>query len=96
MSTIKLSDCEHILEVADANFANSSFSDVRLAESIFREVTFEGSRFEQTHMDGSVFDTVSLAGVSIRNGHYEGMTIDGIAVTELLDAYRRAQAPVAQ
>jgi uncharacterized protein YjbI with pentapeptide repeats len=90
MSTLKLTDCEHVIDASNANFGNSSFEDVRFADSRFNEVTFEAARFDSALLDGCHFDTVSMIGVSISNGRYDGMTIDGIAVTDLLEQYRRA------
>lgn len=89
MSIIKLDDCEHAIHASNANLANSRLEDVRLAESTVEQVTFEGSTFKEVYFDQSRFDRVSFAGVQITNGIYNGMSIDGIDVQELLTVYRR-------
>lgn len=92
MSKIKLSDCEHVIDAADANLASSRFEDVRLAGSEFVQVTLESSRFRDVHLDACAFENTSFAGASTRNCVYSGMTIEGIEVDALLSAYRAAQA----
>lgn len=92
MSIIKLADCQHSIEASDANFTNSRFDDVSLADSLFKEVTLASSRFEGVYMDGCRFERVSLAGASITDGVYDGMTIEGISVTALLACYEAAHA----
>jgi uncharacterized protein YjbI with pentapeptide repeats len=92
MSTIKLGDCEHIIEVRDANLEGSSFVDVSLAGVVISESSLERARFKNVHLDGAVFEGVSLVGVVINNADCQRMTIDGIAVTDLLQAWRASQA----
>ena len=94
MSTIKLHDCQHDLDVSDVNLEGSHFSDVRLAESTFESATLEASKFTDVVFDTSVIEHSSLVGVSIKNCDYEGMRIDGVAVKDLLEAYQsRVEEP---
>lgn len=90
MSIIKLDDCEHAIHASNANLANSQFEDVRLADSTIEQVTFESSTFKDVYFDQCRFDRVSFAGVQITNGVYNGMSIDGIDVNELLAVHRRS------
>lgn len=102
MSEVVMKNCQHTLLVSDANLEGSRFSDVRLAQAQFREMTFEQSSFaecsfEQTSwrrisFSGTTFEEVSLMDVQIRKSRYEGMTIDGISVVELLEVYRATRA----
>jgi uncharacterized protein YjbI with pentapeptide repeats len=92
MSTIKMNDCEHTFDITNANLRSSRFEDVNLAETTFEAVTLEAANFKDVHMDCCVLDTVSLAGSTIRNGKYEGMTIDGIDVNAMLSLFRAQQA----
>lgn len=92
MSTIKLHDCQHDLDVSDVNLEGSRFSDVRLAESTFESATLEASKFTDVVFDTSVIEKSSLVGVSIKDCEYDGMSIDGIEVTALLHAYRNSVA----
>jgi uncharacterized protein YjbI with pentapeptide repeats len=98
MSEVIMKDCQHLLIASDANLEKSRFRDVRLAQldccsitfeqSKFSEGTFEQSNFYRIRLDGCVFHDVSFCDVEIKDSTYDGMTIDGIAVTELLDLYR--------
>ena len=47
-----------------------------------------GWRVTNVNLSGLKLSKVNLAGASITDGRYDGMTIDGIEVTELLAAYR--------
>lgn len=93
MSTIKLSDCEHVVEASDANLAESVFEDVRLAGVRFAQVTFEGSKFVDSHLDGCVFTNVSLAGVTISDSHLDGLVINGIEIAPLIAAAHAGLQP---
>jgi uncharacterized protein YjbI with pentapeptide repeats len=39
-------------------------------------------------LSGSLFDDVNLSGAVISDGRYDGMTIDGVDVVEMLRVYR--------
>jgi uncharacterized protein YjbI with pentapeptide repeats len=91
MSKIQLNDCEHVINASDANLASSRFEDVRLADCEFVQVTLENSHFRDVYLDACAFEKTSFAGVCIRNSLYTGMTIEGIEVDALLEAYRAAK-----
>jgi uncharacterized protein YjbI with pentapeptide repeats len=90
MSTIKLKDCQHIIEASDANLSESRFEDTRMTKVVFREMTLEGSSFNNVLLDDSSFEQVSFAGVRIADCRYDGMTIDGVPVLDLLAAHRQS------
>ncbi|MCH8622250.1 pentapeptide repeat-containing protein [Undibacterium sp. TS12] len=60
------------------DLSRSNFNEVMLAACDFSNVDFQGSRF----------DTVSFRHARMQNLDVEGMTIDGILVSELLRVYK--------
>lgn len=65
----------------------------------FRDVNLSAAQFNDINLSNAVFDDVNLTRLIIRNANCshlaitdaccEGMTIDGILVTDLLRAYQR-------
>jgi uncharacterized protein YjbI with pentapeptide repeats len=98
VSKIDLCSCKHSLNAEDADLSKSAFEEVSLAHSRFRAVSFEDVEIERARMSGlrakcinlsnSSWEDSDFTGVSIRRGRYEGMTIDGVSVTDLLAAHR--------
>jgi uncharacterized protein YjbI with pentapeptide repeats len=89
MSTMPIRDAAFKVDANEANLACSTFEDVRLSESTFKQVTFQDAKFEDVIFDGCTLRRVSLANVNIAEAHYEGMTIEGISVKEMLELYRK-------
>jgi uncharacterized protein YjbI with pentapeptide repeats len=77
------------LDVHDADLSGSNFDDVNLSGSQFRNTDISGSSFEDLDMSGWRVRNVNLAGASFVDARFEGATIDGVAVTDLL-AYWQA------
>jgi hypothetical protein len=50
------------------------------------------ARFRDIELDDCTFEAGSLAGVQIDGARLDRMTIDGMVVTELIEAYQRAHA----
>jgi len=74
----------------NVDLTGSTFRDVRLRDAIFDDVDLSGVTFHNANLRNARFNDVNLSGVAIANTNVEGMTIDGILVTELLAAYRRS------
>lgn len=68
-----------------------NFNRENLSRSNFNEVLLAASNFSNVDFQGSVFHTVSFRHVAMSNLDLEGMTIDGILVSDLFRAYH-AQA----
>jgi uncharacterized protein YjbI with pentapeptide repeats len=65
--------------VDDVNLAGASFNNVNLAHA----------RFTDIDLSGAFFDNIDFTNAAIgKNCNVTGMTIAGIAVEELLTAYR--------
>jgi len=73
------SDSRPRFAVDDVNLAGATFNNVNLAQA----------RFTDINLFGSFFDNINFTNAVIgKNCNITGMTIDGIAVEELLAAYR--------
>ncbi len=83
-----LHDTAAKLEVAHCDLSGSRFEDVKLADATFNNVDMSGWRVEDVTLAGSRINNANLSGVSITNCAIEGMTLDGIRVTDLMAAYR--------
>ncbi|OAI57327.1 hypothetical protein AYO49_00245 [Verrucomicrobiaceae bacterium SCGC AG-212-N21] len=75
-------------EYVDVNLGGAQFRDVNLAGALFEDVNLKGTRFEDVALAGSVIRNADCSHVTIEDACYEGMKIDGILVTDLLQAYR--------
>jgi uncharacterized protein YjbI with pentapeptide repeats len=72
--------------------------NANLSGSVFRNVNLSGSKFDDVNLRGVEFHNVALTGGSIKDAclgdftiedsSYEGMRIEGILVTDLLQVYR--------
>ena len=63
MSTLKLTDCHHVLEAFDANLAASRFREVSLARAELEHATLEQARFKNVQLDGAQFEDCTFVGV---------------------------------
>lgn len=72
----------------DADLSGSSFLNVNLSGARFERVNLQGAVFSDVALTSSAFSNVNMSRVAIEDANYEGMTIEGILVTELLRVYR--------
>src|SRR5262245_19866210 len=83
----------------DINFSNVQFTAAQIGGSKFRNIgPPTGAKgkvarprpvtFEDATLCGSVFRNVDLSGVRIVDCNLEGMTIEGVRASELLEVYR--------
>lgn len=82
----------------DINFSDVHFSVAQLGGTVFTDIGMpphlehERQRpvtFEAATLCDSVFRKVDLSGVRIIDCNVEGMTIDGVLVTDLVKAHKR-------
>lgn len=79
------------LLVEYADLSGSEFTDVNLADSRFRDINLSGTTFDNITLADSRIHDANLSGLQISNCRVEGMTIEGVAVTDLFAAYRSAR-----
>ena len=84
----------------DINFSDVQFTAAQIGGTVFKHIgpppgkdgTQERQRpvtFEEAMLCDSVFRKVDLTNVQIVDCKIQGMKIDGVLVTDLLDAYRK-------
>ena len=72
-----------------AVLTNATFSDTNLAGASFDDVNLAGATFTNVNLSGARIENANLSNVDIRYANYEGMRIEGVLVTELLEAHGR-------
>ncbi len=82
--TIELIDVKKRIQATDVDISGSTFIDVNLS----------GVAFTDVNLSGATFTDVNLSGVSLVDCSTDGMTIQGIAIADLMDAYRAAKGKV--
>ena len=73
----------------DVNLTGSTFTDVCLSEARFDDVNLCKATFHNINLSDARFDDVNLSNVAISNANLDGMTINGVLVTDLLKAHHR-------
>ncbi len=96
--TIQMNGTKRTIRAESADLSGSSFSDVNLSGATFNDVNIAGARIEDANLSDWDVRNANLCGLRISNADLRGteivdslmagMTIDGIAVDDLLDAYR--------
>jgi uncharacterized protein YjbI with pentapeptide repeats len=102
--TIKLERTKQRLEAKDTDMSGSVFTDVSLSRATFNDVNLAGTTINDTNMSGCRLQNVNLARLRISNANLtgasivesltDGMTIDGIAVADLIATYRAANPKI--
>jgi uncharacterized protein YjbI with pentapeptide repeats len=98
--TIKLQRIKRRVEATDTDLSGSVFTDVSLAGTVFKDVNLAGAtiddaslsslRVQNVNLSGLRISQANLTGASIVDCLTSGMTIGGIAVADLMAAYRTA------
>ena len=105
---MKLDGVRHRLDVTksilsgsvfnDVNLSGSSFTNINMSGWILEDVNVSGLRVHNANLAGARIDNASLIGVAVTNCMLDGMTINGVAVADLLQAYEarngKAKTPV--
>ena len=85
---MKIERAKHRLDVHKADLSGSRFEDVNLSGCDFHDVDMSGCSFDDINMSGWRIHNVNLAGLRIEKANLAGATIDGIAVTDMLEFWR--------
>ena len=73
---------------SETNLSGSSFDDVDMSKVAVSRANLAGARFEDVNLSEGVIENANLTGLEIRDSNLEGMRINGVAVADLLAAYR--------
>jgi len=89
------------LDVDDADLSASRFNNANLSRTTYNQIEFSGARVNDSNMTGCQVTDVNLSGATIRNANLSGVeiadcrlagaTIDGVAVEDLFEVYRRVK-----
>ena len=100
--TVELNQVDQRLEVTQSCLSGSTFNDVNISEASFDNLNLSGAKIQNATLAGSSIQDASLFGIKIANADLrhaaiadcliDGMTIEGVAVTELMAAYRASKA----
>lgn len=88
----------HPMKTEDADLSNAEYVNVNLEGTVFSDVNLQrvrimnaslaGGHFEDVNLSKVVIQNANLSNLSIRDACYDGMRIEGILVSELLEIYR--------
>jgi catechol 2,3-dioxygenase-like lactoylglutathione lyase family enzyme len=76
------------VSVQGADIAKSSFVNAKLAQCRFDDVDLQGTTFTNVNLSGVALTNVNLTGASIANANLTRMTVNGIAIDDMMRAYR--------
>src|ERR1700735_524427 len=86
--TLNLINIKQRIDADDADLSGSTFTNVRLSGAKFQDVNLAEGVISNANLSGLRISNANLAGASIVDSATHGMTINGIAVSDLLAAYR--------
>jgi uncharacterized protein YjbI with pentapeptide repeats len=97
---IQLTQVENRLEVTQACLIGSTFTNVNLSNAAFNDVNLSGASIRNANLSGWQVQDVTLSGLQLRDADLrnasivecltEGMTIDGILLSDLIACWRDA------
>jgi uncharacterized protein YjbI with pentapeptide repeats len=85
---MKLQHVRESLEASKCNLAGSTFDDVNLANLVVENVNLSGGRLHDVNLSHLQISNACCHEVSIRDAALDGMTINGVLVSDLFAAYR--------
>ncbi len=77
------------LTVRRSDLSGSVFDDVNLSGTRITNANLSGAALADVNLTGLRLTDANLSGAAITASRYDGMTIEGIAVPDLLAAWRR-------
>ena len=93
-----LTNAARSIHATDADLSGSRFVDVRLGQLTVRNADLSGAVFENVTMAGAHLTDIDLGGLQLSKADLrgatltdcalDGMTIDGVAVSAMMAAYR--------
>ncbi len=93
-----IKDGRYQIDAADADLAHSRFRRVAMLKTTIGDADMSGLVVDNATMKGAVWTNVDLSGLRIRDANLTGaaitescvigMTIDGVPVSDLMEAYR--------
>jgi len=72
----------------NVSLAGAAFNDVKLTGASIRNACLSGARIEDANLSETRISQANLTRVAITDCATDGMTIDGILLSDLITAYR--------
>ena len=91
-TTMKLEQTKQRVEAKDADMSGSMFTNVNLKGAVFKDVNLAEATIHDANLSGLRISQADLSGASIVESLTDGMTINGIALADLLAAYETARS----
>jgi uncharacterized protein YjbI with pentapeptide repeats len=79
------------IDATHADLSGSQFQDVRLRDVVVRNADLSRAVFEDVNLSGLRVTNANLRGAVLTDCAVEGMTIEGVAVSDMMAAYRAAR-----
>src|ERR1700722_5145983 len=89
-SPLQLNDVKRRIEAIDADLSGSTFEEVAFTGATWNDVSMICATISNANLTGLRIINANLTGASLEDCAANGMTINGIAVSDLLAAYRLA------
>ncbi len=91
-TTMKLAQTKQRVEARDADMSGSIFVDVNLKGAAFKDVNLAGATIHDANLSGLRISQADLSGACIVESLTDGMTINGIALADLLAVYEAVKS----
>ena len=75
----------------NVGMASVEFDDVNMQDVSFNNINMQLATINYVNLKGSRISDCHLVDVEITGGEIDGMTIHGILVTDMMEAYRKMQ-----
>jgi uncharacterized protein YjbI with pentapeptide repeats len=85
---IRIERTKRRVEADDADLSGSTFTNVNLSGVAFHDVNLSGATLREANLTGLRISQANLRNAAIVDSHTDGMTINGIALADLLAAWR--------
>lgn len=76
--TMEVIDAKRQLKAEGADLSDSSFQDVNLSGTHFRNVTFAGANFEDVKLSGTHFRNMTFAGAKFEDVNLSGWSLHNV------------------
>ncbi len=91
-TAMKLEQIKQRVEARNADMSGSIFVDVNLKGAAFKDVSLAGATIHEANLSGLLISQADLSGACIVESLTDGMTINGIALADMLAAYEAVKS----
>ncbi|MBK6877477.1 MAG: pentapeptide repeat-containing protein [Ignavibacteria bacterium] len=77
------------MEIIEKSIPSSKFDDVNLEGTTFNNINLKNSIFTDINFENTKISNVNMANVELSDCNLSGMTIEGILVLDMFEAYNK-------